>query len=223
MNLRIDHSPVTLREKCLEKLRNAIITGYFPSGARLVERTLCEQLGVSRTVVREVIRYLQAEGLVEVLPQKGPIVAVLNWDVASQVYRIRLVLEQSAVADCVRNLTDETAAQIQQALETLRTSYGTPDIAPVLEASSTLYETIFRAGNNHIAWEIVQRLNGRISRLRAMTLTHVDREKTGFERIKAICDAICVQRDEALARQRVAEHIGEAEAIAHALLEQEQK
>ncbi|WP_282295187.1 GntR family transcriptional regulator [Stenotrophomonas sp. PS02289] len=222
MNLRIDHAPVTLREKCLEKLRNAIITGYFPSGARLVERTLCDQLGVSRTVVREVIRYLEAEGLVEVLPQKGPIVAVLSWDVASQVYRIRLVLEQAAVADCVRNLTDETKAQITQALETLRLSYGAADIAPVLEASSTLYETIFRAGNNHIAWEIVQRLNGRISRLRAMTLTHVNREKTGFERIKAICDAICVSQDEALARQRVAEHIGEAQSIARALLQEGQ-
>lgn len=221
MNLRIDHTSVTLREMCLEKLRNAIITGYFPSGARLVERTLCEQLGVSRTVVREVIRYLQAEGLVEVLPQKGPIVAVLNWDVASQVYRIRMVMEQAAVADCVRNLTDESAAEITQALEKLRLSYSAPEIASVLEASSTLYETIFRVGHNPIAWEIVQRLNGRISRLRAMTMTHKVREKTGFERIRAICEAICVDRDEALARQRVAEHISEAQAIAQALLQSE--
>lgn len=221
MNLKIDHATVTLREKCLEKLRNAIITGYFPSGTRLVERTLCEQMGVSRTVVREVIRYLQAEGLVEVLPNKGPIVAVLNWDVASQVYRIRLVMEQAAVADCVRNLSDDTAAEILLALERLRLSYSDPDIAAVLEASSTLYETIFRVGHNPIAWEIVQRLNGRISRLRAMTLTHKVREKTGFERIRAICEAICVDRDAMLAQQRVAEHIREAQAIAHQLLESE--
>jgi len=218
MNLRIDNATVTLREKCLEKLRNAIITGYFPSGARLVERTLCEQLGVSRSVVREVIRYLQAEGLVDVLPNKGPIVAVLSWDVARQVYRIRGVMEQAAVTDCVRNLGDDTAAEILRALERLRLSYGGPDIAPVLEASSALYETIFRVGGNPMAWEIVQRLNGRISRLRAMTLTHKSRAKTGFERIQAICEAICVQREEALARQRVAEHLGEAEAIARGLL-----
>ncbi|PPU76484.1 MULTISPECIES: GntR family transcriptional regulator [Xanthomonas] len=221
MNLRIDHTPVTLREKCQEKLRNAIITGYFPSGARLVERTLCEQLGVSRSVVREVIRYLQAEGLVEILPQKGPIVAVLNWNVANQVYRIRMVMEQAAVADCVRNLTDESASDIMQALERLRLSYDSPEIANVLEALSALYETIFRVGNNPIAWEIVQRLNGRISRLRAMTMTHTAREKTGFERIRAICEAICVQRDDAAARDRVAEHIREAQAIAYTLLEGE--
>ncbi|HFF4579900.1 TPA: GntR family transcriptional regulator, partial [Acinetobacter baumannii] len=53
MNLKIENPPVTLRELCLDKVRNAIITGYFPSGKRLVERTLCEELGVSRSVVRE--------------------------------------------------------------------------------------------------------------------------------------------------------------------------
>lgn len=65
-------------------------------------RTLCEELGVSRSVVREVIRYLEAEGLVEILPNKGPIVSLLNWDIASQIYEIRLLLEQSAVADCTK-------------------------------------------------------------------------------------------------------------------------
>jgi DNA-binding FadR family transcriptional regulator len=71
MNLKIENPPVTLRELCLDKVRNAIITGYFPSGKRLVERSLCEELGVSRSVVREVIRYLEAEGLVEILPNTG--------------------------------------------------------------------------------------------------------------------------------------------------------
>ena len=46
MNLKIENPPVTLRELCLNKVRNAIITGYFPSGKRLVERSLCEELGV---------------------------------------------------------------------------------------------------------------------------------------------------------------------------------
>ncbi|MFX4308101.1 GntR family transcriptional regulator, partial [Acinetobacter soli] len=52
MNLKIEHPPITLREMALTNLRNAIITGYFPAGKRLVERVLCEELGVSRTVVR---------------------------------------------------------------------------------------------------------------------------------------------------------------------------
>lgn len=81
-----------------------------------MERTLCEELGVSRSVVREVIRYLEAEGLVEILPNKGPIVSLLNWDIASQIYEIRLLLEQSAVADCTQNLNAETAKQLKNLL-----------------------------------------------------------------------------------------------------------
>ena len=60
-DLRIEQLP-TLRDLVQDRMRAAIVSGRFASGERLVERTLCDQLGVSRTVVREVIRYLEAEG-----------------------------------------------------------------------------------------------------------------------------------------------------------------
>jgi len=72
---RIEAVPQTLRDIVQAKMRDAIMAGHFAPGERLVERPLCEQLGVSRTVVRETIRYLEAEGLVETIPHKGPIVA----------------------------------------------------------------------------------------------------------------------------------------------------
>ena len=61
--LRIEEAPRTLREIALERLRAAIVENRFPPGTRLTERELCEQMGVSRSVVREVIRPLEAEGL----------------------------------------------------------------------------------------------------------------------------------------------------------------
>ena len=69
-------------------------------GRTLVERTLCDQLGVSRSVVREAIRYLEAEGLVEIMPNKGPMVARMDWAQAEQIYEIRQLLEQNAAAAC---------------------------------------------------------------------------------------------------------------------------
>lgn len=60
---KIDKAPQTLRDIVQERMREAIIDGHFAPGERLVERPLCDQLGVSRTVVRETIRYLEAEGL----------------------------------------------------------------------------------------------------------------------------------------------------------------
>ncbi|OLV46716.1 GntR family transcriptional regulator [Acinetobacter baumannii] len=219
MNLKIENPPVTLRELWLDKVRNAIITGYFPSGKRLVERTLCEELGVSRSVVREVIRYLEAEGLVEILPNKGPIVSLLNWDIASQIYEIRLLLEQSAVVDCTKNLDEKTAEKLKLLLEDLKAAFAADDINLIIATSTRLYETIFTTANHHIAWEVVQRLNGRISRLRAMTMKSTKREISGYQRIKNMCEAIYLHKDPEKAKQAVAEHIAEAAAVAKNILD----
>lgn len=219
MNLKIENPPVTLRELCLDKVRNAIITGYFPSGKRLVERTLCEELGVSRSVVREVIRYLEAEGLVEILPNKGPIVSLLNLDIASQIYEIRLLLEQSAVVDCTKNLDEKTAEKLKLLLEDLKAAFAADDINLIIATSTRLYETIFTTANHHIAWEVVQRLNGRISRLRAMTMKSTKREISGYQRIKNMCEAIYLHKDPEKAKQAVAEHIAEAAAVAKNILD----
>ncbi|HAV2726755.1 MULTISPECIES: GntR family transcriptional regulator [Acinetobacter calcoaceticus/baumannii complex] len=219
MNLKIENPPVTLRELCLDKVRNAIITGYFPSGKRLVERTLCEELGVSRSVVREVIRYLEAEGLVEILPNKGPIVSLLNWDIASQIYEIRLLLEQSAVVDCTKNLDEKTAEKLKLLLEDLKAAFAADDINLIIATSTRLYETIFTTANHHIAWEVVQRLNGRISRLRAMTMKSTKREISGYQRIKNMCEAIYLHKAPEKAKQAVAEHIAEAAAVAKNILD----
>ncbi|WP_447398581.1 GntR family transcriptional regulator [Acinetobacter baumannii] len=219
MNLKIENPPVTLRELCLDKVRNAIITGFFPSGKRLVERTLCEELGVSRSVVREVIRYLEAEGLVEILPNKGPIVSLLNWDIASQIYEIRLLLEQSAVVDCTKNLDEKTAEKLKLLLEDLKAAFAADDINLIIATSTRLYETIFTTANHHIAWEVVQRLNGRISRLRAMTMKSTKREISGYQRIKNMCEAIYLHKDPEKAKQAVAEHIAEAAAVAKNILD----
>lgn len=219
MNLKIENPPVTLRELCLDKVRNAIITGYFPSGKRLVERTLCEELGVSRSVVREVIRYLEAEGLVEILPNKGPIVSLLNWDIASQIYEIRLLLEQSAVVDCTKNLDEKTAEKLKLLLEDLKDAFAADDINLIIETSTQLYQTIFTTAKHHIAWEVVQRLNGRISRLRAMTMKSTKREISGYQRIRNMCEAIYLHKDPEKAKQAVAEHIAEAAAVAKNILD----
>ncbi len=64
-DLRVDANPTLVREHALSKLRSAIGSGLYPPGKRLVERELCEVLGVSRTSVREALRQLQAEGLIE--------------------------------------------------------------------------------------------------------------------------------------------------------------
>ena len=113
---RIEAVPQTLRDIVQAKMRDAIMAGHFAPGERLVERPLCEQLGVSRTVVRETIRYLEAEGLVETIPHKGPIVASLNWSQAKQIYDIRRQLESGAVEAAAKATSPAFDAALRAAI-----------------------------------------------------------------------------------------------------------
>ena len=215
--LRIDQPPQTLREIAVDRVRSAIILGRFPSGERLVERTLCDQLGVSRSVVREVIRTLEAEGLVETA-RSGPIVARLDWPQAEQIYGIRKLLEAEAAAACALRADARVRDDLRAALAGLQDAFARGAFDELHAATARFYEVIFKTAGHDIAWEIVQRLNGRISRLRSLTLASTDRRISGPARMAAICDAIC-SGDPEQAAQAVRLHLTDAAAIAHCLLE----
>ncbi|MEK1850661.1 MAG: GntR family transcriptional regulator [Phyllobacterium sp.] len=216
-SLKIATPPATLREMALERLRDAIIAGLFEPGQRLVERTLCDQLGVSRSVIREVIRHLDAEGLVEMLPKQGPIVARLDWDHARQIYDIRAALESAAVADCARSVDAATKTRLRNVLNDLDRTSRKNDPTTILDVTTEFYEIIFKTGGHDIAWEIVRRLNSRISRLRVMTLSTGDRIVAGPARIREIFAAI-ERNDPEAAAKACRDHIAEARNIAESIL-----
>jgi len=215
--LRIESPPATLREMALERMRRAIIIGLFEPGSRLVERKLCEHLGVSRSVIREVIRHLQAEGLVEMLGRQGPIVTRLNWTDAAQIYDIRAALESRAVEDCARRVDAQLKARLQQTLGELDHAAKANDPLGILDATTRFYQSIFSHSGHLIAWDIVSRLNSRISRLRMMTLSTAGRTRQGPAQIRAIFNAI-VKGDWQAAGQACRTHVAAAAAIAETLL-----
>ncbi len=200
-----------------ERMRDAIIEGVFEPGQRLVERPLCEQLGVSRTVIRETIRYLEAEGLVEILPGRGPIVATMDWSDAQQIYDIRRMLETAAAEQCARAITPERAAALKTALSSLEQDFQDRVQGGLFRATADFYSEIFEGAGHHIAWEVVQRLNGRISRLRMMTLSSEDRQRPGIAYMQDICAAV-VSGDPDAARDAVEAHLRDTTAIAKKLL-----
>lgn len=217
---KIEHAPQTLREIVQERMRTAIIEGHFAPGERLVERPLCEQLGVSRTVIRETIRYLEAEGLVEIVPNRGPIVALLDWNQARQIYDIRKQLEGAAAAACAHSHSPVFAARLREALKALSATMSESEWIGVIHATTRFYEIIFDEAGHWVAWEVVQRLNGRISRLRALTLSDKGRVKPGIDHMIAISEAI-LSGDSNAAQAAVQAHIRDASEIAERFLSDE--
>src|SRR5580698_7752568 len=109
----------TLRQQVIEGLRLCITDLTFRPGDRLIERELCEMLGVSRTLIREALSQLVAEGLVQIIPHKGPIVAVITKEEAKGLYEVRAVLEALAGRQFTERATNDQRVALMQALKEL--------------------------------------------------------------------------------------------------------
>src|SRR5262245_48789536 len=112
-NLAVARDTPTLRELTTAKLREAILSLYFKPDQHLVERELCARTGVSRTSVREALRQLESEGLVERRGNRGLFVSSVTAEEAQQVYEVRAALEP----EMARLFTERAGARDIRALE----------------------------------------------------------------------------------------------------------
>ncbi|MCM2293968.1 GntR family transcriptional regulator [Allorhizobium sp. BGMRC 0089] len=214
---RVERPSKTLRELALEKMREAIVGGHFQPGDRLVERDLCTRLGVSRTIVREVLRHLESEGLVDNPPTKGPMVARLDADEARQIYEIRAALEGMAARLCAEQHQSDLVTTLQAILDAIRHAYAGADRQAVLTETSRFYEMLFTSIGRHIAFDVVKQMTGRINHLRSMTIKTEGRASEGPAEMQAMVDAIAAGNGDAAERAARA-HVARAAAIAAALL-----
>lgn len=221
--LTVDRNIKTLRQLTLEKLREAIIGFQFKPGDRLIERELCERLGVSRSIVREVLRNLESEGLVRMPNHSGPVVSSPTLAEAQQIYEIRSLLEGMAARACAEARSTQTVAALDKALADIRRAYaGKEPALRVVAATTPFYRTLFEGGGKMVAWDIVSSLNARINYLRSMTIMTAGRSVEGPKQLAAIVDAIRKGDGEAAFRACV-EHVGRASAIAQELLSNDGK
>lgn len=212
-SLKVDRSAKTLRELTLEKMRGAIFSAHFKPGERLVERNLCEQLDVSRSVVREVLRHLETEGLVELIAHHGPVVATLDANRAAQVYEIRALLEGQAARVCAEKASDEAIAQLDALNQRTQEAFRAADFHEVMLRTTAFYEALFNATGMTVAWDIVQSLNARINRLRAMTISSSGRSAEAAEEMERIMLALR-QRDPQAAQDASQAHVRRVAEIA---------
>lgn len=217
--LKVDRSSKTLRELSLEKMRTAILSGHFRPGERLVERSLCEQLDVSRSIVREVLRHLETEGLVESIPHHGPVVATLSAPRAAQVYEIRALLEGHAAHLCAQRASDAALKHLGELNARIQQAFGAGDFPEVVTRTTAFYEALFAGAGLDMAWEIVQSLNARINRLRLMTISSPGRQKEAAAEMERLVKALR-KRDAAAAQDAAELHVRRVADIAGALLAQ---
>lgn len=209
----MDRSAKTLRELALEKMREGIWNGHFKPGERLVERQLCEQLGVSRSIVREVLRHLETEGLVQTESHQGPVVASFTADQAAQIYEIRALLEGQAARRCAERAAPDALNELETLNDRTQQTFRRGDFQGVRENTTAFYEALFRLAGMDMAWEVVQSLNARINRLRAMTIGSTGRQKEAAAEMSRIIEAL-KRRDADAAQKASEDHVRRVAQIA---------
>lgn len=212
--------PDTLRQRVEDVLRDAITSGVYRPGERLVERKLCEDLGVSRASVREALRKLEAEKLVNIIPHRGPVVAIISLEDARQLYELRTLLEGFAASGFVGNASPAQIADCETAAAELHIAAERQDQNGVLQAKAKLYNTILgNCGNAHV-WETLRGLHSRINLLRATSLMDADRLPKSLAEIDALIQAI-KDRDAKKAGKIARLHVRNASQVAFRYLEEQ--
>ena len=136
----------SLVELAVERLRRDILSGRTDPGERLVEEQLTKRLGISRAPLREAMRLLAQQGLVEHIPRRGARVATLSDDDVRELYEVRDVLERHAVA-AIPPAADLTA--LRAALEVMRRATDTGDRLELANAHRRFHVEVVRLGGNH--------------------------------------------------------------------------
>ncbi|WP_407180617.1 GntR family transcriptional regulator [Bradyrhizobium sp. STM 3562] len=187
--LRIDDVP-TVRGMVAQKLREAIMSGTLKPGQRLVERELCEMMGVSRPSIREALRLLEADGLVNTVPHRGPVVSTISLDEAKELYAARAVLEGFAGRECARLHDPVVVRRIGEALAKLKTAAASSDLAGCLEAKTEFYAALIGGCRNSFIERMLKPLHDRITLLRATSMSQPKRINKSLREVTAIWRAI---------------------------------
>lgn len=155
-----------LRDVVFNTLRQAIITGEFAPGERLMEIALAEKLGVSRTPVREAIRKLELEGLVVMIPRKGAEVAQITEKDLRDSLEVRCNLEELSVKLACERITKEGEEKLKLALADFRKAIEEQDFQKIVDSDIAFHDVIFEVTQNHRLMQIASSLREQVYRYR---------------------------------------------------------
>ena len=199
-----------LRDIVFETLREAIINQTLKPGERLMEIQLAEEMGVSRTPVREAIRKLELEGLVVMVPRKGAYVAGISMKDIHEVYELRSALEALAASLAAVRITDEELEEMERQMVKEAKETEDNNLQGIVSIDTTFHDLLYQAAHNQRLVQFINILQEQLQRFRSATLSRPGRSKYALEEHKKIVEALA-NKDAKLAAKLATEHIENAE------------
>ncbi|MGN1005926.1 MAG: GntR family transcriptional regulator [Aristaeellaceae bacterium] len=206
--MRVEYKTVSLADQVFERLEAEILSGKYQRGEVVTELQLCAELGVSRTPVREALRRLSQEHLIEESPRGTVVLGVVRKDF-EDMCAIRLRIEGLAVRGFIDNLTEDSLRQLREAVEFQEFYLNKSDPDHIKAMDSRFHELIYQNCGSAILCDTLSPLHKKVQKFRRLSIEQAGRAETSVKEHRAIYEAIAA-KDADLAERLMNEHVGNA-------------
>lgn len=173
LKLKIE-PPISIRNRIYDYIKQEILNSKIPEDAILVETRLAEQMGVSRTPVREALHFLEREGLLELLPRAGYRMRRIDWDEFEEIVQIRKVVESLAAGWAITRITSEELEALKENLRQSEATIEQGDLSVFPELDAQFHEILARASGSKRLIDLIQILRSDMLRYRIKSLKRTD-------------------------------------------------
>ena len=210
-----------LHEQVAARLRQMLVEGLVAPGAKLNERELCEALQVSRTPLREAIKMLAAEGLVELVPNRGAIAVSLTEEDVRHTFELMAALEALSGELAAQRITDEEIAELKALHFEMLAAYTRGDLSAYYAINARIHRAINAAARNPVLTHTYNQLNARLQALRFRSNQDGDKWKRAVKEHEKMIEALSA-RDGAALRQVLLTHLHNKREVVLAQLRERQ-
>lgn len=180
----------TIKEQVYNVIKDNILNGYFKPGEKLQENKIAEELNVSRSPVREAIKELIGEGLLESIPNKSITVKKLSNKDIIDIFEFRSMIEKYAINKTISNLTEEKVKRLDELIEELEESYNANDFHEYCQVDVSIHNEIIFMSGNMVVYNAIKNIFSLMQPFRIISLHSQKRFKESFLEHKEILEGI---------------------------------
>lgn len=196
----------SLRSQVFTRIRQDILCGKYRSGDELIESALGTELGVSRTPVREALRQLALEGLVEIVPNKGAFVTGISAKDVKDIYMIRSRLEGLCARWAAENITEQELEEMEETMYLSQYHAEREHYEQVFELDGRFHKLLYEASHSRMLAHELSDFHQYVQMVRKLSITNRLRSRKSNEEHQKIVEALRA-RDKDLAEQLATQHI----------------
>lgn len=208
MDFKAEHKAVSLADQIFEKLENDILVGEYAKGEILTELKLCENLGVSRTPIREALRRLEQENIIKMTSKGAVVVGISPADIEA-IYEIRVRIEGYAARLAATEASEDQVKKLCDIVELQGFYIEKEDAQQIMDCDSKFHKMLYKMSGSVPLYTTLYELHKKVIKFRRVSVEMSARAKCSWEEHKAIYEAIASHNGE-LADSLTTEHIKNA-------------